>query len=224
MRIGIEVTGDMREIMEREIGIARRAISGGVRQAAGGLQNGWRGQVKGAGLGARLANTIRRSDFPAPPRESMDAASLVYARPNRGRGASAATLIDVFDRGVTIRSRDGFWLAIPLPAAGGARFSGDRRITPGRWEQRTGRRLRFVFRRGRPSLLVADLARVNRAGVVTNRRVGSVPRSKARKGDQTVPVFILVPQVRLRKRIDLDRDTARWERALPGLILAKWPD
>jgi hypothetical protein len=39
-----------------------------------------------------------------------------------------------------------------------------------------------------------------------------------------VVIFILVPQVRLRKRLDLDRDTAAAAAALPGAILAAWDD
>ena len=49
---------------------------------------------------------------------------------------------------------NGFWLAIPLPAAGKSLRGG--RITPGEWERRRGLRLRFVYRRMGPSLLVGE--------------------------------------------------------------------
>jgi hypothetical protein len=39
-----------------------------------------------------------------------------------------------------------------------------------------------------------------------------------------VVIFILVPQVRLRKRLDLDRDAMAAAAALPGAILAAWDD
>jgi len=39
-----------------------------------------------------------------------------------------------------------------------------------------------------------------------------------------VVIFILVPQVRLRKRLDLDRDAAAAAAALPSAILAAWDD
>jgi Family of unknown function (DUF6441) len=39
-----------------------------------------------------------------------------------------------------------------------------------------------------------------------------------------VVIFILVPQVRLRKRLDLDRDAAAAAAALPSAILAAWHD
>jgi len=38
----------------------------------------------------------------------------------------------------------------------------------------------------------------------------------------TVPIFLLVPQVRLRKRLDLARDAEQAHEAMPGLIVAKW--
>jgi len=38
----------------------------------------------------------------------------------------------------------------------------------------------------------------------------------------TVPIFLLVPQVKLRKRLDLARDAERAVEAVPGLIVANW--
>jgi hypothetical protein len=38
----------------------------------------------------------------------------------------------------------------------------------------------------------------------------------------TVPIFLLVPQVKLRKRLDLARDAERAVDSVPGLILASW--
>jgi hypothetical protein len=41
-------------------------------------------------------------------------------------------------------------------------------------------------------------------------------------GVATVPIFLLVPQVKLRKRLDLARDAERAVDGVPGLIVAKW--
>ncbi len=38
----------------------------------------------------------------------------------------------------------------------------------------------------------------------------------------TVPIFLLVPQIKLRKRLDLWRDAERAQDAVPGLVVAKW--
>ena len=47
-------------------------------------------------------------------------------------------------------------------------------------------------------------------------------RSKTGRGLATVPIFLLVPQVKLRKRLDLARDTERAVDGVPGLIVANW--
>ena len=63
--------------------------------------------------------------------------------------------------------------------------------------------LRFVYRRTRPSLLVADGARINTRGLA------AVSRAKSGRGQVTAPIFLLVPQVKLLKRPDLARDAER---------------
>jgi hypothetical protein len=101
---------------------------------------------------------------------------------------------------------------------GSARYGRGRtgeRITPAEWERRTGLRLRFAYRRTGPSLLVAE-SRIDTRG----RAVAS--RSKTGRGLATVPIFLLVPQVRLPKRLDLARDAERVHAVVPGMIVANW--
>jgi hypothetical protein len=43
-----------------------------------------------------------------------------------------------------------------------------------------------------------------------------------RAGQATAPIFLLVPQVKLRKRLDLARDAEKVARSVPGLIVEKW--
>ena len=77
-------------------------------------------------------------------------------------------------------------------------------------------RLRFVYRPRGPSLLVADRARINTRG----QAVAS--RSKIGRNQVTAPIFLLVPQVKLPKRLDLARDADRAFDSVPGLIVANW--
>ena len=49
-----------------------------------------------------------------------------------------------------------------------------------------------------------------------------VSRSKTGRGKVTAPIFLLVPQVKLPKRLDLARDAARAHEAVPGLVVATW--
>jgi len=89
-------------------------------------------------------------------------------------------------------------------------------IAAAQWEQRRGMRLRFIYRRNGPSLLVAEKARINTRGTAV------ASRSKTGRGQVSAPIFILVPQVKLRKRLDLARDAERVAGAVPGLVVAKW--
>ena len=47
-------------------------------------------------------------------------------------------------------------------------------------------------------------------------------RPKTGSGLVTEPIFLLVPQVELPKRLDLARDAERAHDAVPGLIVANW--
>lgn len=185
-----------------------RAVTSGMHDAADALKGELREQIVSAGLGDRLARTWRGKVFPETG-DSMEAAAFVWSR--------APKLIDAFDRGVTIRSARGLFLAIPTPAAGavGRGATGKReRITPAGWERRTGMKLRFVYRRGRPSLLVADSARVTSRGLAA--------RNRRKSGDATVVVFILVPQVSLRKRLDVESPAKKQAARVPGFIARHW--
>ena len=209
---GIQVTvhGDLEEELVAEVKSAERAVTAAIRLAGAGVKAGWRAQIAGAGLGERLGRTIRDQYYPKGE-PSLGAAALVYSK--------APHIVGAFDEGVTIRSRNGFWLAIPTDAAGKSVTGG--RITPGEWERRNGRRLKFVYRRGRPGLLVDTGDVLPRARVM--KRDGT---SRAARGfrNRSVVVFVLVPQARLRKRLDLDSVAREWNDRLAGLVVENWPD
>jgi hypothetical protein len=205
VKLFADIQGDIRAMMQQELVAAERAVTAGVSEAASGLQMAWRGQITGAALGQGLANSIRKKLYPTSG-ASIRAAAVIYS--------NASKVVDAFDRGALIRTKNGFWLAIPAAAAG-KKGVGTKRITPGGWEQRTGQRLRFVYRRGQPSLLVAE-TRLNSKG----RAV--VSKSKTGRGVATVPIFLLVPQVKLGKRLDLARDAVRAHEAVPQLIVSAW--
>jgi hypothetical protein len=155
------------------------------------------------GFGRRLANSIRNATYPKAG-DSLNATALVWSK--------APVIVGAHNAGPLIRSRDGFWRAIPTEAAGKSMRGG--RITPGEWERRTGLRLRFVYRRRRPSLLVAE-GRLN----TKDRALASC--SKTGRGRATVPIFLLVPQVRLPKRLELAREAERAADDVPGRIVGK---
>ena len=204
MKLGLDITPDLVAVMAAEIKAGEKAVSAAMREASTGLKSALRGQITQAGLGRRLANSIRSQTYPKAG-ESLNAAALVWSK--------APVIVGAHDTGPLIRSKDSFWLAIPTAAAGKGLKGG--RITPGEWERRRGLRLRFVYRRRGPSLLVAD-------GRLNSRGLGVASRSKTWRGKATVPIFLLIPQVKLAKRLDLARDADRAQAAVPGLIVANW--
>jgi hypothetical protein len=217
MRFTLKTDDLVKGLAEAETDAAR-SVTGAMREVTEGLKSDLRADVVDGGLGQRLANTWRGKTYPEGA-VSLEAASFVWSK--------APNIVDAFDRGVTIKSSRGFWLAIPTSAAGvkGISTTGAmKRITPGGWERRTGMRLRFVYRRGRPSLLVADNARLSKKGLARSNigRTRGGAQFTRLKGRTTVVVFILVPQASLRKRLDIASIAHRWADRVPGTIASHW--
>lgn len=206
----IEVRGSVNDILTEKRREGARSVTRVMAATAQGIKGAWRGEITGAGLGTRLANTVRAQAYPQSG-FSMNAAALVWTR--------ASKIVGAFERGATIRAQNGLWLAIPL--AGTMKSGRGGRITPGEWEARTGRRLRFVYRRGRSALLVDDGTRIARStGRLRKGQFG--PKLARRSLNRTVPVFALVPQVTLRKRLNLYTTALRLASGLPQRIVAGW--
>ena len=213
MRIQAALTGSLAEMMAAEAKAAERAVTSGVREASEGLKTELRAQIAGAGLGPRLARTWRSEVYPKG-KESIAAAGFVWSK--------APGIVRIYEEGAVIRSRHGFFLAIPTEAAG--RYGdGGRKITPSGWERRTGLRLRFVYRRTGPSLLVADNLRA-RAGRRGGFAKASATALRTGRNLATVPMFVLVPQVSFRKRLDVAGAARKWIGALPSLVIRNWRD
>jgi len=165
MKLNVTITPNLAALMAAEIKAGEKAVTAAMRAAGTQLKSDWRGQITQAGLGRRLGNSIRSETYPKVG-ESLDAAALVWSK--------APVIIGAHDTGPLIRSKNGFWLAIPTAAAGKSARGG--RITPGEWERKQGLKLRFIYRRQRPSLLVAE-GRLNTKG----RAVASKSKTGTRR-------------------------------------------
>lgn len=213
MRLQAAIEGDLKRFLAEELKAGEEAVTAGVREATDGLKQDLRRQIAGAGMGQRLANTWRSEVYPKGAR-SIRAAGLVFSK--------APNIVRVYEEGAVIRSKHGFFLAIPTPAAG--RFGdGRRKMTPGLWERMHGARLRFVYRRRGPSLLVAENQRV-RTGMRGGFAKASERAFRTGRGLVTVPMFLLVPQVTLRKRLDVAGAAEKWLALLPQLVVRNWRD
>lgn len=204
MKLGVEFSPSLAAILARELAKGEKAVTVSFRQAGEALKADWRGEITRAGLGVRLSRTIRSQSFPRAG-NSINAAALVWS--------NAPVIVGAHAEGPLIRSRNGFWLAIPTPAAGKGRRGG--RITPAEFEKKTGLSLRFIYRRGAASLLVAE-------GRLSGRGTVAASRSKTGRGVATVPVFVLVPQAKLARRLDLARSAARAQAGIPSAIVRNW--
>jgi len=192
MKLTVDFSPDLVVLLEQEIKAGERAVTSAMKTAGAELKQDWREQITRAGLGHRLPRTIRNKAYPTSG-DSINAATFIWS--------NAPEILNAHDRGALIRSKSGFWLAIPTEAAGKGR--GGARLTPGEWERRRGMRLRLIYRRNGPGLLVAEKARINTRGLAV------ASRSKTGRGQVSAPIFLLVPQVKLRKRLDLVRECGK---------------
>ena len=215
MKIAAVTDARLSDDMAHEMALTEIAVTRGIASTAAKLKAAWRAEVRST-LGQRLSQAIRSEVYPRGE-PSAEAAAVVYARPGKGRRGGAAEILAAHEYGAVIRSGSGFWLAIPTTEAGRARRGA--KMTPGEWEGRTGMRLQFVYRRRGPSFLVATGRSLrDRLGKGRMLRSGAYG-----KGSVTSVIFLLVPQVRLRKRLNLMSAPDRLARDLPQAILRNWP-
>lgn len=192
-----------------------RSVTRAMRDVTAGLKEDLREDVKGGGLGDRLANTWRGETYPKS-KDSIDAAAFVWSK--------APKIVSAFDLGVTIRGANRKYLAIPTPDAAVQAGSGKRnpRISPEVWQQQTGVKLRFV-KRGDHALLVADARYVRQPARFRARKSFQPIKQPRLPGDKKyVVVFILVPQVTLHKRLSAAPHAQDWAGRVQGLIEQYW--
>jgi hypothetical protein len=119
-----------------------------------------------------------------------------------------------------IRSRRGRFLAIPTENAPRKGTDG-RRISPSAFPEHRFGPLRFVPRPNGQSLLVVDGLRASfsrETGELRGFRRATERARRSGQGLATVVMFLLVPQVKLRKHLDVARAAERWSADLPALI------
>lgn len=184
-------------------------------EAQQGLKEELRDQVRGAGLGERVAKAWQGRTYPQGKRSSIDPAAYVWTK--------AAKIVDAFDRGASIYPTGGRrYLALPtknVPRKLGAGAGRSGLMTP--LDVETAFNQDLIVRRGSGGRLLAFVNAVPSA----NRR-GFRPATAGRlaKGRtaQLVLMFVLVPSVKLPKLLDLQAAANAWADRVPGLIDKHW--
>jgi hypothetical protein len=209
LKLAATIARSVQTDMQTDLRDLERAVASGTRDAGRGLKTELRRQVGSAGLGQRLANSWRDQHY---PNQRLDAASLVYTK--------APQIIRAFDEGALIRSRRGRSLAIPTENAPRKGTDG-KRISPRTFPEHRFGALRFVPRQSGPSLLVVDGLRASfsrKSGALRGFRRATDRARERGEGLTTVVMFLLVPQVKLPKRLDVARAAEHWSGQLPALI------
>lgn len=206
---------------EADIGVA---MTSAMRAGTTALVEDWRATVEAARLGTRLANTVRGRTFP-DGRTSLDPTSWAWTK--------APKIIDAYATGVTIVPGKGRFLAIPTLDVPRQR-QGDP-LTPTEVEARFNRRLQFISPRDKgfhtPSirsngvafLVLKDLVVRKATGRWRNASERELARGRSgQKALSAVIMFILVPQVRVAKRLDLEAVAARAQARFQPLLDLAW--
>ena len=227
------IVGDLRKALAEEVRAGERAASRAVRAETDALKGELRQQVTGSlgGKARGIANAWRSQVFPRTG-VSMRAAGLVWSK--------TPLVIDAFERGALIRPKGGgrfLAIATGFNAARGWRGRGDKglRVTPAQMVA-SGQGFLRPFRSGRGFVWCLPL----RQGAGTGRRrrtrliAGGVAEvgTANRKGREAwarglleqgmVPMFLLLPQVKLAKRLDVQGASLRALRRLPRRFVAAW--
>ena len=232
MRLAAAI-GDLRQALAAEVRAGERAATGAVREGTEALKRELRGQVVAAfgSRGRGIANAWRSQVFPRSG-VSLRAAGLVWTKvPN---------VIDAFERGALIRAKGGRrFLAIPtgFNAARGWRGRGDKglRVTPAQMVAsgqgflrpfRSGRGFVWCLplrqgeqtgRRRRTRLIAGGLAEVG-----TANRKGREAWARGLLEQGMVPMFLLLPQVQVAKRLDVKGAADRAGARVPRRFVALW--
>lgn len=219
----------MRQVLASVYADGEAAATAAVRVAGQATQAELRAQVSGTlGGNARgVANAWRLREFPGQP--SLGAAALVWTK--------APNIIEAFDKGVTIRAKGGGWLAIPtrqvqgmLGVRTGRNWQGkftSGRVTPAVFEQATGSKLDLVYTQRNVALLITR-GRFGRGGRRFQGSFRATDRQRRgwekRAEERFFVAFVLVPLVRLNKRLDLAGAGQRGLQRLAAGLVAGWRD
>ena len=212
------ITGNLRKAMDGEVRRVAGSLKRAVTTAGSGAQSELRAQARSAGFkdgGRSIANAWRLNVYPRPG-----------VGPNSFRPAALITnkmaeVVDIFDRGVTITVKRHKYLAIPTPI----NRTSAKRSNNGQYPVRVTalemfRSGGFTRKTSNPRVVLWCLplrTETSKRGrvrvfagrytqVLTGNRKGQQAARKEYAAQRTfVPMFFLMKQVTLRKRLDIEQ-------------------
>ncbi len=217
LRLKAALKGNLEEVMNAEVKVGSRAMRSAMEKTATFTQQRLRDQITGAGLGRKLSKSWQKTVYPLRGTQTMGPSALIYSK--------ARKIVSAFADGVTIRSNNGFWLAIPTPAIP-KRGTDGKRINPSNFPTHRFGPLKFVYRgKGKASLLVIEHSGITPGGRAKARVINSRSSGTSRlrsKGGASVIAFYMVPLVRLKKLLNIETVRRQAEAMLPREIVREW--
>lgn len=167
-----------------------------------------RADIVASGLGTKFANALRLNIYPKGGRKSINARAQIFHKiPYAG----------VFEEGATIRGKPTLWVALPTAPQRVAR----EQMTPKVFAARIGP----LFELKRVGKLPLLMARAKIGGGKSKGKI-TVPRLRAartsNKGTRAVPIFVGLPSVSIRRRLNIRAIVARARDQLPAIFAAKF--
>jgi hypothetical protein len=232
MNFVAQVKGNIAEYMRLEAEGGARAASRVMGDETRNLQLGLRAQVNSAfgPKGRGIGNAWRDRTFPRRP--SLGAAGLVWSK--------VPAIVDAFEKGAMIRPKGGKkFLAIPtgFNAAQGRRGRGESgmRVTPA---QMVASKQAFMrpFKSGRGFVWCLPVKAAEPTGkrrrtrliaggvaeVATSNRKGREAWARGLLAQGMVPMFLLLPAVKLPKKLDIAAPARSIAAHIPGRFVAEW--
>lgn len=224
MKILAALKGDLREILATELQHVGDAVEAAIVEVADGLKKDWAENIQSADLG-NLSKAVRRKI--KRDSDPMKTTGLVYVR-----GYHARQALWAFETGATVRPGSGRqYLTVPTHFNRKSGRKGAKVLfTPADIKRQRIPTAVITGPSGK-KLLVARVARAQMQVKGGIRDYAYVFGSKHRLGSGrkkrtaeilkygTVPLFTLLTEVRLAKRLNLSARTERWQAELPRAIL-----
>ncbi len=192
MKLTATIARSLQADIQAELSDLEQAVAGGTRDAGRGLKTELRRQVASAGLGQRLANSWGDRHY---PNQRLDPASLVCTRAPAHHPRVRRRCCDPEPAGALSRDPD---------RERAEEGTDGRRISPSTFPEHRFGPLRFVPRPSGASLLVVDGLRASfsrKTGGLRGFRRATERARQSGQGVTTVVMFLLVPQVKLPKRL-----------------------